>query len=407
MSPAALLALVLAAVLGLILFVAFPAVRQFLFATMGGTLILILGVTLVALLFIALFNIDVEPIFRNLGVMLARHKVVDFFAIYPPQEKVEAVYYEDTDGDGEKEWVVFHKFDLTNVGSPYAGTVYDFDRGDPPVVFPYKLVPPDRDYLSERAASLELVDVVTVGEVTAEPELMVYDTSRTNLNIFRHIPNSFPWEFPRDDPRRYQVIGTFRGDGGVTYNPTTKHVTVIDREDFDRSQLSVQTVYALDENRGTYMSVTNPEQLKAPIASTVSFSHGMPPDVLDTPYPEKLILGFYEMLAAQEPRVPPRHFLTGQALIEFDNNNLSYFGFGNASGTMKSVDNVTVTQLSYYPQTELIGASTTVLGEEPNRQTASIAFQAQVGKTSTSTPAPIVWDITVVNGKWKINQRRQ
>ena len=113
------------------------------------------------------------------------------------------------------------------------------------------------------------------------------------------------------------------------------------------------------------------------------------------------------MLATDQPTVSLRDFLTGQALIEFDNNNLSYFGFGNASGTMTSVDEVTVTQLSYAPQTEQIGASTTVLGEEPNFQTASVAFQADVGKTDTSTPAPIVWAITVVNGKWKINQRLQ
>jgi hypothetical protein len=388
---------------------------------LGGTFILVLGVTLVGLLIVAIFDIDVTPILRNMGVTLARHQVVDFFSIYPTQQRVEIVYYEDTDGDEEKEWVVFYQFDLTNVGSPYAGTVYDYDRGNPPVVFPYQLAPPDRNYLSEGVARLELVDVVTVGEVEEEPELMVYGqmptpeqeqrdtefTFDTDLNIFRNIPNSFPWEFPRDDPRRYQVIGTFRGDGGVAFDSKTKTVTVINREDFDRSQLSVQTVYALDENRGTYMSVTNPEQLSAPIASTVSFAYGMPSDVLDTPYPEKLVLGFYEMLAAKEPMVPPRDFLTGQALIEFDNNNLSYFGFGNASGTMTSVDAVTVTQLSYAPQTEQIGASTTVLGEEPNFQTASVAFQAEVGKTDTSTPTPIVWAITVVNGKWKMNQRLQ
>jgi hypothetical protein len=233
-------------------------------------------------------------------------------------------------------------------------------------------------------------------------------TFDTDLNIFRHIPNSFPWEFPRDDPRRYQVIGAFRGDGGVTYDPNTKLVTVINREAFDRSQISVQTVYALDENRGSYMSVTNPERLSAPIASTVSFAYGMPSDVLDTPYPEKLVLGFYEMLAAKEPTVPPRDFLTGQALIEFDNNNLSYFGFGNASGTMTNVDDVTVTQLSYAPETEQVGASTTVLGEEPRYQIkTSVAFEAQVGKTDTGRPQedPIEWVLTMVNGKWKIDCR--
>jgi hypothetical protein len=416
-----LIALALAGVLFIAVLLVVPGVPEFIRQMIIGTFILVLGLTLVGLLIVAIFDIDVTPIFRNLGVALARNRVVDFFKIYPTQEKVEVVYYEDTDGDGEDEWVVFYKFDLTNVGSPYAGTVYDYDRGNPPVVFPYRLVPPDRDYLSEGATRLELVDVVTVGEVKEERELMVYGqmptpeqeqrntefTFDTDLYIFREIPNSFPWEFPRDDPRRYQVIGAFRGDGGVTYDPKTRHVTVINRQDFDRSQLSAQYVYALDENRGTYMSVTNPEVLSAPVSSVVTFAYGMPSDVLNTPYPEKLVLGFYEMLAAKEPAVLPRDFLTGQALIEFDRNNLSYFGFGSMSGKMTDVNEVTVTQLSYAPETEQIGASATVLGEEPNFQTASVAFQAEVGKNDTSTPAPIVWAITMVNGKWRIDRRLQ
>ena len=420
--PLGLIALVLAGILGIAVLLFVPGVPEFVRNTIIGTFILVLTLTLVTMLVITIFDIDVTPILRTLGVAMARHRVVDFFAIYPEQERVELVEYEDTDGDGAKEWIVLYQFDLVDGRSPYAGTVYDFDRGSPPVVFPYQLVPPDRDYLSEGVVRLDLVDIVEVGEASSKPELMVYGQMPTtaeeaetterlldvDLNIFRHIPNSFLWEFPRDEPRRYQVIGSFRGDGGITYDPKTKNVTVINREGFDRSQLSVQAVYALDENRGSYMSVTNPEQLSVPIVSTVSFAYGMPLDILDTPFPEKLVLGFYEMLAAKEPAVLPRDFLTGKALIEFDRDNLAYFGFGNVTGTMKNVDEMTVTQLSYAPETEQVGASTTVLGEEPRYQIkTSVAFEAQVGKTDTGRPQedPIEWVLTMVNGKWKIDCR--
>jgi len=412
---AGLLALGLAAMLALILILAFPSILQNFWRILGGTLILVLGLTLFALLIIAIFDIDVEPFFRKTGVMLTRNHVVDFYAIFPSKDRVKQVNYVDTDSDNEKEWVVFYQFDLTDGRSPYAGTVYDYDRGDPPVVFPYQLLPPDRNYLSEGVVDLELRDIVQTGEAQPEPELMVYGEMpsieetggkvKTDLNIFRHIPNSFAWELPRDEPRRYKVIGAFRGDGGVTFDLDTKNVTVLNRKDYDRSEIAVNNTYALDETRGTYMSVADPLQLSAPISSKVVFAHGMPPDVLDTPYPEKLVLGFYEMLQEKEPTVHPRDFLTGEALIKYNDNNLKYFGFGDVSGTWTDVQEVTVTQLSYAPDTERIDPSVTYMGTDPNLQYAGVAFMARVGRTNTSTPEPIQWVTTVVNGKWRIDHR--
>ncbi len=412
---AGLLALGLAAILALILIIAFPSVLENFWRILGGTLILVLGLTLFAMLMIAIFDIDVEPFLRNFGVALTYNRVVDFYKIFPPHNRVEQVDYVDTDGDDQKEWVVFYQFDLTDGRSPYAGTVYDYDRGDPPVVFPYQLLPTDRDYLSEGVVRLELMDFVNVGAAQPEPELLVYGevpssekaggTITTDLNIFRQIPNSFEWELPRDEPRRYQVIGSFRGDGGVTFDLNTKNVTVLNREDYDRSEIAVNSVYALDENRGTYMSVADPLQLSAPISSEVIFAYGMPPDVLDTPYPEKLVLGFYEMLPEKEPTVPPRDFLTGEALIQYDNNNLKYFGFGDVSGNWTDVEEVTVTQLSYAPDTEQIDPSVTYLGTDPRLLAVSIAFEAKVGRTNTRTPEPVQWVTAVVNGKWRIDHR--
>ena len=349
----------------------------------SGTLIILLGLGLIILLVLAITRFDPTPYLRRIAVMQTGNKVVDFFSLLPKDRyTVQEVDYQDTDGDGQQEWVVFYRFDLTDGRSPYAGAVYDYDRGDPPVIFPYRLLPPDRDYLSESIVSLKLEDLVKLGEAKPIPEVFVYGGG-TDLTIFRHVPNSLPWEFPRDEPRRYQVIGSFRGDG-VGFNLSSKTVTVLDRAGYDRSQLAVQTVYSLDEARGTYMSAADPKQLGAPASSQVVFAFGMPADILDTPYPEKLVLGFYQALAKkQSSTIKPEDFLTGQALIEYGRGNLLYFGFPDVSG---DVTQVKITRLSYAPQTEAFDASVSVLGQQPRLLTVSVAFESRAGDVDRPNP---------------------
>jgi len=406
MSQVGLLALILAGVLTIIVLVAFPLVRLRIGHWLLGIVILGLGAALAALMFIAITGFDPQPLIRKTAVMLTRHQVVDFYTLFPPQYQVHQVLYENTDDDEEEEWVVFYRFDLVDGRSPYAGAIYDYDRGSPPVLFPYHLVPPDRNYLSESVINLVTTDFVKAGEVESQPELLVYGQEAdifTDLTIFRNIPNSLPWEFPRDEPRRYQVIGVFRGDGGILFDEETKRVTVSNRQGgYDRSQLAVKTVYALDETRGTYMSPTDPQQLSAPVSSQVIFAFGMPPDILDTPFAEKLVVGFYSMLAEKDPSVQPRDFLTGQALIEYDRDNLNYFGFGDATGDVTAV---TITLLSYAPEVEQVDPNVTIEGEQPRYLAVSVAFEAKVGGKDVRTSAPITWVATQINGKWKIDRR--
>ncbi len=410
MSVIGIVALGLAVILALIVLIAFPGVKDVLGHMASGTVMFLLGIGLVILLLLAITRFDPTPILRQLAVAQAQNKVVDFFAVFPNKDKVQDVENVDTDGDGQKEWVVLYRFDLTDGRSPYAGAIYDYDRGDPPVIFPYRLVPPDRDYLSDSAVSLMLDDLVKLGETKPIPEVFITGTTdatkssaNTDLTIFRYVPNSLPWEVPRDEPRQYQVIGSFRGDGGVKYNAASKTVTVLNRGGYDRSQLAVQSVYTLDEARGTFMSAADATKLGAPTSSAVVFSFGMPPDILDTPYPEKLVLGFYQTLAQkQTATVKPEDFLTGQALIEYSRGNLLYFGFPDVSG---DVAQVKVTQLSYSPQTEAFDASVTVFGEQPRLMTVSVGFESQVGASIAQTPQPVKWVTTLVNGKWKLDHR--
>ena len=336
---------------------------------------------------------------------------VDFSQFLPEGQDVRVIRQEDTDGDGQKEWVVLYQFDLGDRSYPFAGAVYDYDRGDPPVLFPYRLLPPERDYLSEAEIDLQFKDIISTGEETQPtPEIFIFGKSGglpTNLTIFRHVPNSLPWEYPRDEPRRYQPIGYFRGDGGVTYNEDNKQVGVTSRV-YDRSQLAVQTIYALDKKRDTYMSPANPNELSAPVSSKVTFAFGMPSDILESPYPEKIVLGFYENLLRTDQAIMPAQFLTGEAMIAYnkipqDLSNWSYFGIDGVSAGNEITD-LKVTELNYSPEVESYDTSITILGEEPQYMIVSVEFDVFVSRRFFRTEEPVVWITKLVNGKWRIER---
>ncbi|PWH14335.1 MAG: hypothetical protein DDG58_12765 [Ardenticatenia bacterium] len=404
------MALVLIFIAGLTLIVVYPQIIKQLWSWLLGSIILTFGFLVLALLVIQVTKYKIDVPLRELALQLSKHELVDFHALLanPDHARDVQVYPVDIDGDGKFEWVVFYRFELSDGRRPYAGVVYDYDRGNPPVLFPYRLIPPHRDYLGEEWVRLELRDVVSQSELVDKPalELMVYGQSgglNTDLTIFRHVRNSLEWEPPRDVPPRYQVVGAFRGDGGVRFDPATKQVTVIDRY-LERSQLAVEFVYKLDEERGSYMSRADPMRLNPPISQRVTFAFGMPPDILDTPYPEKLVLGFYEMLGTSSPRVNPRAFLTGQALLEYDRGNFSYFGLRAAPGT---ITDLRVTSLQYYPEVEARDVLQSSLGEQPRFMLVSLTLEGWKGYTFTPARVeePIEWLTTWVEGKWKIDRR--
>ena len=425
---AGVLALGLVFVSALVVLLFFPNVGAEVGRMVVGSIILALGLIVLALVVIAVTHIDVKEPIRNLAVELSEDNLVDFYTLMPDTYRVTDVLVRDTDDDGKKEWVVFYRFDLADGRSPYASVVYDYDRGDPPVLFPYRLTPPDRNYLSEGEITLDLQDVISVSE-PADPlvpeagayagdyrsptrELLVYGTVGgivTDLTIFRHVRNSFEWEPPRDDQPRYQVVGAFRGNGGINLDVKARRVTVINRAQ-DRSQLAVEAVYALDETRATFMSASDPKQLNSPMSQRVTFAFGMPDDILDTQYPEKIVLGFYEMLGQSRPVVPPRDFLTGQALTEYERGNMAYFGFGGSDG---DVSDLRVTELQYAPDGESQEPTGSTMGQppgadgglpQPRHLIVNLTFDSWKGAAFVRTPQPIKWITTVVNGKWRIDR---
>lgn len=375
---------------------------------------------LVATFFFIMARRDPQPLLRQLGYQTSLQQLVSFEEAIPTYLEediaVQSITRSDTDGDGFREWIVFYYYDLQDGTNPVKGAVYDTDRGNPPVLFPYSLRPPDRDWLSEGAeVELDLVQLVNAPneQNNRDPqEIFVWGNDRNTLTIFMYQENSAQWDYPRDAPPRYQPIGFFRGSGGVTYDNTTKRVTVQDRNGFERSQLMARSVYALNPATNTYLDPYNTQRLAAPIISTVDFFSGPPLEVLTTTYPEKVVLAFYAATCGVENDTlcrnadtieeQPQLFLApnSPAYTEFQNNNPGHFGLTSFT----NMQEISIAALRYYPSLEtdpdlwVFGQGRDVVtGEEPQCNAVQVVLV-----TGNSPPQTLWYSMGIVNGQWKI-----
>lgn len=435
LSYAFLAALILSMLLYLLVFRP-PSVLPDVIHSLGILLVLGAGLVTVSLFFVLLFNLNPFPWIRHGADVMGLGQLVSFDAAFADglpdavadNISVVSVIREDTDADGFQEWVVFYMFDKRAQNSPIHGAIYDNDRGNPPVIFPYELQAPDRNYLSEQQV---FGPNLTVQELATDhngpnnsdmPELIIQGGNE--LTIFRHRNNSDFWDFPRDAPARYQAIGFFRSNGGVSINlnqgSSYGRVTTIDRNGYERSQLAIRTIYGLvtgaDGNQ-TYLNPIPPlggvgePQLAAPIISTIDFFPAPPDEILNTPYPEKIVLAFYmltcggadDTLCLKAPTVSGwqiKDLLTGDALTALDGGNPAYFGLSSLSGNQ----NISVTQLRYYPgfetDADLLesgGGRDVVTGEQGQSNFVDISF--------TAAGAPVEmrrYEMQLVQGQWKI-----
>jgi hypothetical protein len=422
-----------------ILFLFLLAVTAFLFILRRGTvlklsdiiqivldffLVLAMGGTAGSFFFL-LTRQDPMPLLRNMSYQQSLEQLVSFEHAIPPnlanKLAVSDINRTDTDGDGFKEWVVFYQFDLQNPASPVLGTIYDNDRGNPPVIFPYTLRPPNRDYLSEGRVSFSLQNVTKdKNGPNGEDINEILVNGNNELAIFRFLQNSAEWDFPRDAPLRYQPIGFFRGSGGVWIDKNNKQVTVLDRAGYERSQLVNRKVYGLNSATNTYWDqFYQPEELNrklaAPLISTIDFIGDSPDNILGVTFPEKIVMAFYAATCSTQGEALCRHakagwdpksFLdpNGEAFTEFQNKNVkAYFGIPSASHS----EDIAVSYLRYYPQLETDsdllptgGGRDVVTGEEAQTNVVDITFV--VGKDKEQTARYVM---TLVNGQWKMARR--
>lgn len=401
------------------------------------TTIFSLGIIAVfgAFLLIRLFNIDPEPSIMNFARLISRGELVEFQQAFNtsanPSHRICEVARVDTDGDGFREWLVFYQSDTVQDGnifrpcpdaSPRRAVIYDNDRGDPPVIFPYTLEPPDGDYLGAAGIEFEMHEVVP--NVADSPdgveELFIYGYGgglRNQLAIFSYRKNSEPWDTPTNQTPRYQLIGFFNGNGGVSYNEDTRAVTVKSYgADLARSQLAVENVYNLQEN-GTYFNTLSVASgvappLASPARSAVEYALGPPAELLNTQYPEKIALAFFKSLDSADNQ--NQGWTTGDFLASNSQAGdqaasgglLRYLGFPSNS----PLSNVLVTRLRFFPDVEQAGAqaASTTFGATAGSSVVEVSAQAQQdGQTvfSEGIIFKMVREGSAEGNRWKVEKR--
>ena len=325
-------------------------------------------------------------------------KEIDLGEILPPSLQVYDIQRLDA-GLGhpsERLWLVLYRYDLADQFNPIAGVIYRADRGGknrPRIIYPYPLQLPDRDYLGTGTVTVQTGDFLSAW--SDEPELLVEnkntDGIKTEAAIFRwHDP--FPnetWRAPEDE-RYYECMGFFRADGGVTVN---WNEVIVAKLQGDRSQLARFYRYKPDE-RGSYF-VTG-AQLQSAEDSWIDFAFGpvVAEKVLDSPYPEKIVLAFYGALGGSRDDLKP--FLSEEGKKQLAKGLPGY----GCHWPLEQVAAVTIRQISYYPGVEAQAA-----GEEERQSLVELRLRCE--STLPETPprdTHVGWLLKREGGQWKMDQ---
>lgn len=278
-------------------------------------------------------------------------KTLDFETDIPlPLNKpVVHVQRSDTDSDKSLEWVLFYRFDQVTAGGPIAALIYDVVNApisQVPIVYPYRLRTPDQDYLAEDIPYLGLHNVLTEPAGAIPRNELVFTTTH-EVAVFRLTRD--PEVYAADDSPLYRCIGFFRGDA-VAFDPKTFVVTVTSNAGFERSQLVTRSYYrpaSSDQLDGYFIATTS--TLMPPEESEVDFNEGqIPQGILDTPYPEKIALAFYQTLGEPKPDIDVLYYLTSRAAEAFKKGTLEY----GSPVAIDQLDRAIVTALDYRPTQE-------------------------------------------------------
>ncbi len=332
------------------------------------------------------------------GPLREPDKTLDFTKILPETKRPQEVQLLDADGDGKDEWIVFYRFDLVEGAtgrqfSPIGAAVYNEDHGDPPVVFPYELHPPDRTYLGEQNCVAEVRDLITTN---AGLELLVRNFAEEDLVVDLGV---FHWydhdqddlsKNPSDEQQGYECLGFFHGSGGITF--AESKVIVKERTE-ERSQLSVKKVY--DVREGSYFQPGGKE-LRPPVETSIEFTFGVPENVAQSPYPEKVVLAFYLALGQNNP-LAQTYLSEASGLKDLVGSD----SFGTAASG-DQIQKVLVKRIVYMPDREKEEK------HEPIQITVSVASVTSAGE---DPPRDVTWEVVwelpregVAKPGWKLHR---
>jgi hypothetical protein len=118
----------------------------------------------------------------------------------------------------------------------------------------------------------------------------------------------------------------------------------------------------------------------------------MPADVLDTPYPEKLVLAFYNRLVGGDPKL----YLSEQAKRRFSAGQLDY----GAPWAQSQIQKALVQEISYVPGAEEVASA----GSSEQPQSAEVQVKVLfVGPNGEARLRSIRWYLIKSNNSWRMH----
>ena len=319
----------------------------------------------------------------------------NFGGLMPKDWKYVNQWPLDTDGKGQPQGqcVVLYRFDTkTKDGQairPVGGVVYRQDHGRPRWIYPHPLILPDNFYLGENTVVPSVADVVSG---SAGPELIIRDTDtagtviQASLFSWRDTQKDQPDVEPTTNPNvmNYKAIGLLRGNAGVAVEKDK--ITVLTRRDNTRSQLADRRVY-LPRDKTNYFQQGTFNLVDPSETDVVSLVVGDDPTA--SPYPEKTVLTFYQVV---KDDAQLENLMTADTLGNLKANKLLY---GCPVDRSKDLDRVLVQNLKWD------------LGTEAQPQIA-VSGKCRLKDGSFRDMTPTTWQLEKnAEGKWRLKGATQ
>jgi tetratricopeptide (TPR) repeat protein len=290
------------------------------------------------------------------------------------------IYRLDTNDDGNMEEVVFYCFDLPaeseHHGLLTTAFVFQPDHGLSPSVIPHELRAQGDNYLCECTCSPAIENVLSQLE---GPELVIRDrcgeeTSRLTI---------FHWD---KDQRTYLPKGQLVG---MYVEVDLNKVTLQERMPGLAQLSSVITCRARD-NRTYYQ----PGSQGIPVLckkEEIVFSYGEPEDVLCSPYPEEVVLAFYNHYNDDE--TAPMYF------TEKVRNNLGKCAAGEC-GCIAPRHEITHVRVTYLHPETYTEAET----PNPDRVSIGVRVVCQHQDVTEEVERYILWHLVREGDRWHLER---
>ena len=175
----------------------------------------------------------------------------------------------------------------------------------------------------------------------------------------------------------------------MTFDPTSFQVVVTSFAGFERSQLVTKRYFKPDNSAsadGYFVAGTT--TLLNPYDYEVDFREPVNEKVLDTPYPEKILLAFYKSLGQSDAKPTTADYLSSQAAGELRAGRLR---IGSPFG-LDQVRRATVKRISYFPTQD---TDTTA------RVIAEVVFTSRAGQQSS--PIEVTWVLQRTDSRWRLH----